>query len=59
MSAVKISEVIGPVGRYVIGIDVGITMLMAENKRTSFVWENFMKNKEAQSAMDKVGFRTP
>ncbi len=40
----------------VIGIDVGITMLMAENKRTSFVWETFMKNKEAQTAMEKVGF---
>src|SRR5882762_1793716 len=38
----------------VIGIDVGITMLMAENKRTGFVWETFMKNKEAQTAMEKV-----
>lgn len=42
----------------VIGIDVGATMLMAENKRTGFVWKTFMKNKEAQMAMDKVGFRT-
>src|SRR6266404_8569117 len=42
----------------VIGIDVGITMLMAENKRTGFVWETFMKNKEAQAAMERVGFRT-
>ncbi len=41
----------------VIGIDVGITMLMAENKRTGFVWETFMKNKEAQAAMERVGFR--
>jgi len=41
----------------VIGIDVGITMLMAENKRTGFVWQTFMKNKEAQAAMEKVGFR--
>jgi len=41
----------------VIGIDVGITMLMAENKRTGFVWETFMKNKETQAAMGKVGFR--
>ena len=41
----------------VIGIDVGITMLMAENKRTGFVWETFMKNKEAQAAMEKAGFR--
>jgi hypothetical protein len=42
----------------VIGIDVGITMLMAENKRTGFVWETFMKNKEAQTAMEKAGFRS-
>jgi hypothetical protein len=41
----------------VIGIDVGITMLMAENKRTGFVWETFMKNKEARTAMEKAGFR--
>jgi hypothetical protein len=40
----------------VIGIDVGITMLMAENKRTGFVWETFMKNREAQTALEKVGF---
>ena len=32
----------------VIGIDTGITMLMAENVRTGFVWETFMKNPEAQ-----------
>jgi len=42
---------------YVLGIDVGITMLMAENQRTGFVWETFMKNKEAQRAMKKAGFR--
>ena len=42
----------------VIGIDVGITMVMAENKRTGFVWDTFMKNKEAQTAMEKVGFRS-
>ena len=41
----------------VIGIDVGITMLMAENHRSGFVWETFMKNREAQTAMEKVGFR--
>jgi hypothetical protein len=32
-------------------------MLMAENKRTGFVWEMFMKNKEAQMAMQKAGFQ--
>lgn len=41
----------------VLGIDLGITMLMAENHRTGFVWEVFMKNPEAQSAMQKAGFR--
>jgi len=41
----------------VIGIDVGITMLMAENQRTGLIWNTFMKNSEAQSAMQKVGFK--
>lgn len=41
----------------VLGIDLGITMLMAENHRTGFVWETFMKNPEAGSAMQKVGFK--
>ncbi len=41
----------------VLGIDQGITMLMAENYRTGLVWEVFMKNPEAQQAMAKAGFR--
>ena len=41
----------------VLGIDLGITMLMAENQRTGFVWQTFMKNPEAISAMQKAGFR--
>lgn len=41
----------------VLGIDLGITMLMAENHRTGFVWEQFMKNPEAQKAMQLGGFR--
>ncbi len=40
----------------VLGIDLGITMLMAENYRTGFVWKTFMKNPEAQQAMAKAGF---
>jgi hypothetical protein len=40
----------------VIGIDTGITMLMAENLRTGFVWEMFMKNLEARRGMEKAGF---
>lgn len=41
----------------VIGIDQGITMLMVENYRTNFIWNNFMKNPEAQRAMRMVGFQ--
>ncbi len=41
----------------VIGIDTGITMLMAENARSSFVWETFMKNPEAQRGMNRAGFK--
>lgn len=42
----------------VIGIDIGITMLMAENARTGYVWEMFMKNPEAQRGMQIAGFNT-
>jgi hypothetical protein len=41
----------------VVGIDTGITMLMAENLRTGFVWETFMKNPEAQRGMALAGFQ--
>jgi hypothetical protein len=40
----------------VIGIDTGITMLMAENARTGFVWDTFMKNSEARRGMQRAGF---
>jgi hypothetical protein len=40
----------------VIGISVGITLLMAENARTGFVWETFMKNQDARRGMDRAGF---
>lgn len=39
-----------------IGLDTGITMLMAENLRTGFVWETFMKNAEARRGMERAGF---
>ena len=42
----------------VLGIDLGITMLMVENHRTGFVWEQFMKNEEAQRGMARAGFRS-
>lgn len=41
----------------VIGIDVGITMLMAENKRSQFVWNTFMKNPEVQAALQAVNLK--
>lgn len=40
----------------VIGIDVGITLLMAENARTGFVWEHFMKNDAVKNGMARAGF---
>jgi len=40
----------------VIGIDAGITMLMAENLRTGFVWDTFMRSREAQRGLQRAGF---
>ena len=40
----------------VIGIDTGVTMVMAENLRTGFVWETFMKAQEARRGMQRAGF---
>jgi hypothetical protein len=45
----------GLVSPDVIGIDVGITLLSAENLRSGFVWKWFMKNPEIQRAMDLAG----
>jgi hypothetical protein len=42
----------------VIGIDTGITLVMAENARTGFVWNTFMKNPEAARGMERAGFKT-
>jgi hypothetical protein len=39
----------------VIGIDTGIILLMAENLRTGFVWDTFMKTAEAQRGMQRAG----
>jgi hypothetical protein len=41
----------------VIGIDVGATVLMAENCRSGFVWKTFMSAPEAQAALKAAGFR--
>jgi len=41
----------------VVGIDTGISLLMAENARTGFIWETFMKTPEAQRGMERAGFK--
>ena len=41
----------------VVGIDTGVTLLMAENLRTGFVWNTFSKNPEVPRALDRAGFR--
>jgi len=41
----------------VVGIDTGITIIMAENLRTGFVWNTFMKNREAQIGLERAGFK--
>jgi hypothetical protein len=41
----------------VIAIDAGITMLMAENRRSGLVWYTFMKNPEVQNAFAAVGLK--
>jgi hypothetical protein len=42
----------------VIGIDLGITLLMAENLRSGMVWEYFMRNDEIQRGLKAGGFRS-
>jgi hypothetical protein len=39
----------------VIGIDVGITLVSAENLRTGAVWKWFMANQEIPKAMEAAG----
>jgi hypothetical protein len=41
----------------VIGIDLGITMLAAENMRTGNVWRWYMRNFEIRRAMQSIGLR--
>ena len=40
----------------VIGIDLGISLLQAENARTGFVWAVFMRAPEVQRALARAGF---
>lgn len=41
----------------VLGIDLGITLLMAENLRTGSVWSTFMQNQEIRNGMRMAGFQ--
>jgi hypothetical protein len=41
----------------VLGIDLGIGVLMAENLRTGFVWETFARNPEILLSMQRAGFK--
>ena len=48
----------GWIGRDVIGIDAGITLLSAENLQTGFVWRYFMESPPVARAIQKIGFHT-
>jgi len=41
----------------VLGIDLGIGVIMAENLRSEMVWQTFMRNPDADRAMQLAGFR--
>ncbi len=41
----------------VVGIDTGITMVMAENLRTGLIWNTFMKSPEAQRGIERAGLK--
>ncbi len=41
----------------VLGIDLGISVVMAENLRSGMVWSTFAKNEEVGVAMRKAGFK--
>ena len=53
-------DALHPAGQWydpdVLGIDLGIGILMAENLRTGFVWDVFARNPEIGRAMRKAGF---
>ena len=43
--------------RDIVGIDQGISVLMAENLRSGLVWNAFMSNPEPVQAMHLAGFK--
>jgi hypothetical protein len=42
----------------VLGIDLGIMLMMAENLRSESVWEMIMSTPEAKRGMELAGLRT-
>ncbi len=42
----------------VFGIDLGISVVQAENLRTGFVWDTFSRNPEVPLAFQRAGFHT-
>jgi hypothetical protein len=44
--------------RYVLGIDQGVILLMAENLRTGSVWNSVMSTPDARRALEATGFRS-
>jgi hypothetical protein len=49
----------GWVAQAPLAINSGITLLMAENLRSGFVWETFMRNPEVAAGMARAGFSSP
>lgn len=47
----------GWTNRDVLGIDIGITLLMAENYRSGLIWKWFAKNPEVGRAFELAGFQ--
>jgi len=45
----------GWVGPDVVGIDVGIILLSAENMRSGFVWQQFMRTPAIRTFVEKIG----
>jgi len=42
-----------------LAIDQGPMVVMIENHRTGLLWELFMRNKEVQQGLERLGFRQP
>ena len=49
----------GWVASDVVGINLGITLVMAENLRSGLVWKNFMRAPEVRRGMRLAGFSEP